>query len=390
MARSRATASAVVPSLDGTTVTPSPPVEMSRRASRAATSTAARTASRPCWWAAAFTRTVGVTSPPSPGSHTSRPRGNRCRPRARAAWAVAVVSTLMPSCARVSVSGTWSRARVSRADAAVWPCSSRPATVTPSPTRSRTTSCSVTNPVANTRRIRAAVAGQTWRRYHPAKRRGGPARRSPGAAEAARGASGAGDMRSSMPTHCTARVRDRRAASCSRRARSAQPLLGVVADDAAHDVEEALGEALGVGVVGALRVHVKDRLVGVGQQLHPPPVAPQLNAVHETDLAVVLEVALQMLGGRAHDRALERPWAGDRLVHERAGGDLRDLLAEGTRLRGQQLEQLAEAHHGVERRQELGEDVAAPEGAGEDHAVLGRRLRQGRQRDLGAVHLCLL
>src|SRR5450759_4817586 len=307
----------------------------------------------------------------------------------------------MPSCASVSVSGSWapvwsctadtrgtrSRASVSRADAALRPCSSWCATVTPSPIRSRTTSCSVTNPAANTRRISAAVAGQTWRRYHPAKRRGVPARRSPGAAGAAGGASGAGVMRSSMPTHCTARVRDGRPASCRRRARSAQLLLAVVADDATHDVEEALGEALGVGVVGALRVHVKDRLIGVGQQLHPSSVAPQLDAVHEADLAVVVEVALQVLGGRAHDRALERPGAGDSLVHEGAGGDLRDLLAERPRLWGQQLEQLAEAHDGVERRQELGEDVAAPEGAGEDHAVLGRRLRQDRQRDLGAPHL---
>ena len=54
-------------------------------------------------------------------------------------------------------------------------------------------------------------------------------------------------------------------------------------------------------------------------------------------------------------------------------GDLRDLLAERLRLRGEQLEQLAEAHDGVEGRQELREDVAAAEGAGEDDAVLRGR-----------------
>ena len=84
-----------------------------------------------------------------------------------------------------------------------------------------------------------------------------------------------------MPTHCTARVRDRRPASCIERpgralgpaaepqaaravAGAAPALLGIVADDAAHDLEKTLGEALGVGVVGALRVHMEDGLVGVG------------------------------------------------------------------------------------------------------------------------------
>ena len=168
--------------------------------------------------------------PPRRRAATPRaPKGNLCRPRARAACAVAVVSTLMPSCARVSVSGssapsgaapsttrgTRSRASVSPAASAVWPPTARPATVTPSPIRSRITSCSVTNPAANTRRISAAVAGHTWRRYHAAKRCGGPARRARGALGAAEGASGAAVIRSSMHTHCTARVRGGRAASCT-------------------------------------------------------------------------------------------------------------------------------------------------------------------------------
>src|SRR5665647_2287361 len=72
-----------------------------------------------------------------------------------------------------------------------------------------------------------------------------------------------------------------------------------------------------------------------------------------------------------------------KLVAQHAGkGEKIVLPLTVTRL----AEQLA-GEFGVERRQELGEDVAAPERAGEAHAVLGRRLRQGRQRDLGAPHL---
>ena len=66
-----------------------------------------------------------------------------------------------------------------------------------------------------------------------------------------------------------------------------------------------------------------------------------------------LVAALQLLGDRAHHRALERPRTAHRLVDERARGDAGDLLGERQGARRQQLEQLAQAHEGVERRQEL-------------------------------------
>ena len=217
----------------------------------------------------------------------------------------------------------------------------------------------------------SAVAAHTWRRYQAPKRRSGP-RRATAAGCPAPGESAS--IRSIVP------------AALRRPPPASYPAL--LPDDAADDLEEALGEALGVLAVGALGVHVEDGLVGVGQQLHPAAVAAQLDAVEEADLGVAVRgLALQVLGGGAHDGALERPRARHRLVDERAGGDLGELLAQRPRLRREQLEQLAQAHDGVERRQEAREDVAAAERAGEHHAVLGGRLGERRQRDLGAHHL---
>ena len=78
---------------------------------------------------------------------------------------------------------------------------------------------------------------------------------------------------------------------------------------------------------------------------------------------------------------------GELAVDERRRGQLRDELGERPPDRREQLEQLAEARDRVVGRQELREDVAASDGAGEDDAVLGRGLRQigergGRPDDL--------
>ena len=60
-------------------------------------------------------------------------------------------------------------------------------------------------------------------------------------------------------------------------------------------------------------------------------------------------------------------------MDERRRGQLGDELREGPVERREQLEQLAEAGDGVVGGQELREDVAAAERAGEDDAVLGGR-----------------
>ena len=165
------------------------------------------------------------------------------------------------------------------------------------------------------------------------------------------------------------------------------PLRAVVPHHAADDVQDALREALGGRLVLAFGVHVEDRLVGVRQQLHPSARGVHLDAVDEAELVFVADLPLQVLGGRAHHRTLERPRAGDRLVHQRAGRDRGQLLAEREGLRGEQLEQLAQAHDGVEGRHHLREDVAAAHGAGEDHAVARGGLGELGQGDLGTLNV---
>jgi hypothetical protein len=72
-------------------------------------------------------------------------------------------------------------------------------------------------------------------------------------------------------------------------------LLGVLPDDAAYDLEEPLGEALGLLAVGAFGVDVEDGLVRVREQLHPAAVPAQLDAVDEPDLRA--GVADRAVGG---------------------------------------------------------------------------------------------
>ena len=116
---------------------------------------------------------------------------------------------------------------------------------------------------------------------------------------------------------------------------------------------------------------MKHGFVGIRQKLRPPVLTAHCDAVDEGyRAAVAVGRALQMLGGAAHHRTLQRPGAGDRLVHQGAGGNLGNLLTQRAGLRGEQLEQLAEAHDGVKGRQELGKDIASAERAGEHHAVL--------------------
>ena len=74
-------------------------------------------------------------------------------------------------------------------------------------------------------------------------------------------------------------------------------------------------------------------------------------------------------------------------MHERRRGQVGDELRERPPDGRQQLEQVAEARDRVVRGQELREDVAAADRAGEDDAVLRGRLRQvgerrGRAHDL--------
>src|SRR5919108_2744858 len=148
-------------------------------------------------------------------------------------------------------------------------------------------------------------------------------------------------------------------------------LMQHVLDEAAELLFELRRSFLGV----ALSVDVDERLVGVGEYLRPASRVEDLDPVAEVDVP-----ALQTLGQHAHDESLLRPGARHLPVDDVRRGKLGDELRQRTVRSCEQLEELAEARDGVVGRQEFREHVAAADGAREDDAVLGRRLRQRGER----------
>src|SRR5262245_1537522 len=156
---------------------------------------------------------------------------------------------------------------------------------------------------------------------------------------------------------------------------------------ALHDLLDDVAQLalqLGRDLLGvALRVEVQDGLVRVGQDLHPAALVEDLDPVEDVRLPVG-----EALVEDAHDEPLERPRARQLAVVERRRrqlvDELRERLPAGAR---EQLEQLAEARDGVVRGQEVREDVAAADRAGEHDPVLRGGPRQvgergGRPHDL--------
>ena len=119
-------------------------------------------------------------------------------------------------------------------------------------------------------------------------------------------------------------------------------------------------------------------LVGIGQHLSPAALVEHLDPVGEVELA-----AGQALVQDAHDEPLERPRARDLVVDERRRGQLGHELRQRPVDGREQLEQLREARDRVVAGQELGEDVAAADGAGEDDVFLAPRRASDSGSDAG-------
>src|SRR5205085_6992619 len=92
------------------------------------------------------------------------------------------------------------------------------------------------------------------------------------------------------------------------------------------------------------------------------------------------QAALETLRQHPHDQALQREWTVQLPVDERRRGEIGDELGKRAVDRREELEQLAQARDGVVCGQELREDVAAADRTGKNDVVLGRRLREVRER----------
>ena len=121
---------------------------------------------------------------------------------------------------------------------------------------------------------------------------------------------------------------------------------------------------------------------GVRKHLRPATLVEDLDPVLQVDVTI-----LEPLGEDAHDEPFLRPGARHLPVHDVRDRELRDELRQLAVDRRQELEELAEARNRVVGGEELREDVAAADGAGEDHSVLGRGLGQLGERGRGADDL---
>ena len=122
------------------------------------------------------------------------------------------------------------------------------------------------------------------------------------------------------------------------------------------------------------------RLVGIGQHLRPAALVEDLDPVERSTSR-----PSQPLVSTRITVPFSAQGSGSRSWTSVDSGQLGDELRERALDRREQLEQLGEARDRVVARQELREDVAAADRAGEDEAVGRRRLRQlgerGRRAD---------